>query len=145
MKNKLFSIFTALAMVLGILVSPFTSAHAADEVTETTAAKVTKTVTLHKLVMNKTDLGKWDSDALEKAGYNGTQDTKAFLELLNNAEHSAEEVEGVYFAFKNSEGKYVTIKEEDGKAPIYGTVDSLDEKCFGLIYLTPVSISLNFE
>ncbi len=30
MKNKLFSIFTALAMVLGILVAPFTSAHAAD-------------------------------------------------------------------------------------------------------------------
>ena len=31
MKNKLFSIFTALAMVLGILVAPFTSARAADD------------------------------------------------------------------------------------------------------------------
>ena len=31
MKNKLFSIFTALAMVLGILVAPFTSAQAADD------------------------------------------------------------------------------------------------------------------
>lgn len=41
MKNKLFSIFTALAMVLGILVAPFTSAHAADD-TDTTAAKVKK-------------------------------------------------------------------------------------------------------
>lgn len=31
MKNKLFSIFTALAMVLGILVAPFTSAQATDD------------------------------------------------------------------------------------------------------------------
>lgn len=49
MKNKLFSIFTALAMVLGILVSPFTSAHAAE------GEKTTK-ITLHKILMTKEDL-----------------------------------------------------------------------------------------
>ena len=41
MKNKLFSIFTALAMVLGILVSPFTSAMAAEDGQDTTGT-VTK-------------------------------------------------------------------------------------------------------
>lgn len=44
MKNKLFSIFTALAMVLGILVSPFTSAHAAEGDT---------TLNVHKLAADK--------------------------------------------------------------------------------------------
>ena len=40
MKNKLFSIFTALAMVLGILVSPFTSAHAAEGTTNLNIHKI---------------------------------------------------------------------------------------------------------
>lgn len=60
MKNKLFSIFTALAMVLGILVAPFTSAKAADdavtpptgvlEKTQLSATKPDKTeIELYKL------------------------------------------------------------------------------------------------
>lgn len=58
MKNKLFSIFTALAMVLGILVSPFTSAHAAAEagtpVGPTADTETTTTVTIHKIKVKST-------------------------------------------------------------------------------------------
>lgn len=121
MKNKLFSIFTALAMVLGILVSPFTSAHAAAE-------EVTEKVTLHKLIMDKTDLESWDSEAIKEKGYDGSQNTKAFEALLGD--HSAREVAGVYFAVKynsgDNNGKYVTINETDKENPEYGAVDSLD-------------------
>ena len=67
MKNKLFSIFTALAMVLGILVSPFTSAHAADE--------VTNSVTLHKMLIDKDNLDQFPKEAgqegLDKSIYDG--------------------------------------------------------------------------
>ena len=59
MKNKLFSIFTALAMVLGILVSPFTSAHAAAEagtpVGPTADTETKTTVTIHKIKVKSTD------------------------------------------------------------------------------------------
>lgn len=89
MKNKLFSIFTALAMVLGILVSPFTSAHAADEkeVTET------NTVTVHKLMMTPELLKDWDSNAVEKGtpgtdgkanGYDGSQNLDQLNAILKN-------------------------------------------------------------
>lgn len=58
MKNKLFSIFTALAMVLGILVAPFTSAHAAPQagtpVGPTADTETTATVTIHKIKVKST-------------------------------------------------------------------------------------------
>ena len=58
MKNKLFSIFTALAMVLGILVSPFTSAHAAAQagtpVGPTADTETKTTVTIHKIKVKST-------------------------------------------------------------------------------------------
>lgn len=119
--NKLMSFLAAFAMVLSVLVAPFTSANAAEE--------TTNTVTLHKLVMSKDDLSAWDSAAIEKAGYNGTQNVDQLKSLLKQG-HSAKEVAGVYFAFKYNDGtnsgKYVTIKEEEGKAPVYGAADSLD-------------------
>ena len=83
MKNKLFSIFTALAMVLGILVSPFTSAHAAE-------ATETKSVTIHKILLTKDALEKHDKDKK----YEGTeiQNIQDFF-----GDTSAEEIDGVYF------------------------------------------------
>lgn len=83
MKNKLFSIFTALAMVLGILVSPFTSAHAAE-------ATETKSVTIHKILLTKEALDAHDKDKK----YNGNQiaDIKDFFGDTN-----AKEIDGVYF------------------------------------------------
>lgn len=126
-KFKFLTVLLALVMTLGAF-APF-SARAEEEKKEEKTEETTKTVTLHKLVMSKEDLGKWDSDAIEKKGYNGTQDTDALKALLD-AGHSAKEVAGVYFAVKDSAGKYVTIKTDTKKdaKPTYGKVDSLDAK-----------------
>lgn len=96
MKNKLFSIFTALAMVLGILVSPFTSAHAAGEATET------KSVTIHKILLTKEALKAHD----KYKKYDGNQiDIKDFFGDTN-----AKEIDGVYFKLqKLNDG----VAEED--------------------------------
>lgn len=118
MNKKLLSIFMALVMVLGTLIAPFNTASAVNE----TEDKVTKTVTLHKLVMSKEDLAAWDSDKIQEEGYDGTQNTDQLKALLAEG-HSAKEVAGVYFAVKDKDG-YVTIKE--GEKVEYGRVDSLD-------------------
>lgn len=89
MKNKLFSIFTALAMVLGILVSPFTSAHAAEGET-TTEATETKSVTIHKILLTKDALEKHDKD--KKYNGNAIPDIKDFF-----GDQNAKEIDGVYF------------------------------------------------
>ena len=127
MKNKLFSIFTALAMVLGILVAPFTSARAADDA-NTNISKdpkaVTKTVTLHKLMMTKAELKAWDSKAIEEKGYDGSQNLEALKKFLTDG-HTAHEADNVFFAWKvkgkettNEGGKtvaqYIKGKEVDG-------------------------------
>lgn len=108
----------ALVMVLGVAAPVFAA-----------EGDTTESVTLHKLLMTKDELGAWDSDAIEKKGYNGTQNFDAFKALLD-ANHSAQQIAGAYFAVKynsgTNKGKYVTIKEETGKDPVYGAVDSLD-------------------
>lgn len=111
MKNKLFSIFTALAMVLGILVSPFTSAYAADGDAAATVDKTTN-IYLHKLLMTSQELEKWDSKAIEEKGYNATQNVEQLKALLEQG-HSADDIDKVFFAVKNSDGKYIG---KDGKA-----------------------------
>ena len=112
MKNKLFSIFTALAMVLGILVSPFTSAHAADENEAAATVDKTTNIYLHKLLMTSQELQDWDSKAIEEKGYNATQDVDQLKALLENG-HSADDIKDVFFAVKNSNGKYIG---KDGNA-----------------------------
>lgn len=83
MKKKLFSIFTALAMVLGILVSPFTSAHAAE-------ATETKSVTIHKILLTKEALDAHDKD--KKYDGNAIRNIQDFFGDTN-----AKEIDGVYF------------------------------------------------
>ena len=123
-KKKILSLIMALVMLVGVF-SPLSALAAEPE-------KVTKTVTLHKLVMSKEELGKWNkafSDDLEKKGYNGTQNTDQLKALLDEG-HSAHEVAGVYFAVKynsgNNKDKYVTINETDKDNPVYGVAESLD-------------------
>lgn len=109
MKNKLFSIFTALAMVLGILVSPFTSAHAAED-------EVTENLTIHKILMDKDSFGAFDAGTTGKDGteYDGNQikDVKNFFIDKENTKGTATEIAGAYFVVKNADGsKFV---KEDG-------------------------------
>lgn len=106
MKNKLFSIFTALAMVLGILVSPFTSAHAADQdqsnVQKPTTkegapadqdeASETSTIDIHKIVMDATNLKEWDP---EQNRTNGGKIEGDNIQKFFGAK--SKEVAGVYF------------------------------------------------
>ena len=122
MKNKLFSIFTALAMVLGILVSPFTSAHADDGETD----EVTKTVTLHKLMMTKDELKAWDSEGIEKAGYNGTQNFEALKKFLTEG-HSAHEVPDVFFAWQVKGKETTKVENKDVKQYIKRAADSTEK------------------
>ena len=121
-KKKILSLIMALVMLVGVF-SPL-SALAADEKNE-----VTEKVTLHKLVMSKDDLKAWDSDKIQEAGYDGSQNTDQLKALLKEG-HSAKEVAGVYFAVKNSKGNFVTIKTDtkENAKPTYGEVDSLDAK-----------------
>lgn len=129
MNKKIFSIFMALVMVLGVLLTPFNTASATSLTPLEEAEEVTSKVTLHKLVMKKEHLSDWDSDKIQEAGYDGTQNTDQLKALLAKG-HSAKEVAGVYFAVKynsgDNKGKYVTINEKDKENPIYGAVNSLD-------------------
>ena len=96
--NRILSFLTAFAMVIGVLVAPFTSANAAETGGETEQPKseVTKTVTLHKLVMSKADLEAWKSEDIEKAGYDGSQNTDQLKALLEGK--TLNEVAGVYLS-----------------------------------------------
>ena len=96
MKNKLFSIFTALAMVLGILVAPFTSAMAAEE---------HKTdVVLHKIELS--DLTGWPKgEGKEGDDYDGSE-----LTISDYFGKGAKELAGVKFYY------YKLADEEQFKA-----------------------------
>lgn len=128
MKKRFLSLIIALAMMVGVF-TPLLSSAAQTGDNTPAKTEVTKTVTLHKLVMSKEDLGKWDSKALEEKGYNGSQNTDQLKALLKEG-HSAHEVAGVYFAVKynsgTNKGKYVTINETDKENPVYGAAESLD-------------------
>ncbi|MFO3665693.1 pilin N-terminal domain-containing protein [Anaerococcus sp. ENR0831] len=93
--NKLMSFLAAFAMVLSVLVAPFTSANAAGETQE----KETEKLTIHKILMSQDAL---DKHNVEKEGYDGNKikDIKDFFES------GAEEIAGVYFKLqKPADGK----------------------------------------
>lgn len=82
--NRILSFLTAFAMVIGVLVAPFTSANAAPE------DENTNTVVVHKMLMTKEQL---DAHGVNKEGYDGTQ-------IQNLGEFfgtGAKEIPGVYF------------------------------------------------
>lgn len=101
-KNTLWSLVLALVMVLGVI-APLGALAASDA----SDATETKTVTLHKLMMTKEKLQAWDSDAIEKAGYNGSQDLAAF-QKLDGVGADVGEVPDVFFAWQE------VGKEKDG-------------------------------
>ncbi len=88
--NRILSFLTAFAMVIGVLVAPFTSANAAEDGTgeTTTEATETKSVTVHKILLTKAALDAHDKDKK----YDGKEvDIKTFFHA------DAKEIDGVYF------------------------------------------------
>ena len=91
--NKLMSFLAAFAMVLSVLVAPFTSANAAED-TETT-----ESVTIHKILLTKEALGAHDKD--KKYDGNSIKDIKDFFGDTN-----AKEIDGVYFKLQSLKKRY---------------------------------------
>lgn len=103
MKKKILSLLTAFAMVFGILVAPFTTA-SADNTSEPAKPgenKVTKTVTVHKILMDKEEIeakkvtvGQETKVIIKKDGkfYDGKnptvklQDTDQFVQAYESAQ-----------------------------------------------------------
>lgn len=132
--KKILSSMLALAMLVGVF-APYTAF--AEDVTSKEANAVTKTVTLHKLVMSKQELIDWP----ETPSYDGTQDINALKNLNELRGKTVKEVAGVYFALKfaddyadvDKRGKYVK-KSDDSltpKMPLEAT-EKIEEAVGGL-------------
>ena len=117
MKKRFLSLIMALAMMVGVFTPLLSSAADANETTES--------VTLHKLMMTKDELKAWDSEAIEKAGYNGTQDVEALKKLLTQG-HSAHEVADVFFAWQVKGKETTKVGEKDVKQYIKKAADSTE-------------------
>ena len=128
-KNTLWSLVLALVMVLGVI-APL-GALAASDATET------KTVTLHKLMMTKDKLKAWDSDKIEEAGYNGSQDLAA-LRALEGVGQDVREVPDVFFAWQEVGKEKVADKDQYIKGEV---VDGVMTPVFdgdNLVYTTNI-------
>ena len=109
--NTLMSFLAAFAMVLSVLVAPFTSANAADEVTET--------LTIHKVLMDKDAFAEFNEGTTGKNGteYIGNKIENVQDFFVKKAEEgkksgTAQEIAGAYFVVKNADGtKFI---KEDG-------------------------------
>ena len=95
--NRILSFLTAFAMVIGVLVAPFTSANAAGD--------TTKTLTIHKILMDKKAFDAFDEGTTgkNKDEFDGNEITNVkdfFLAKDKDGKNyvgSAEEIKGVYF------------------------------------------------
>lgn len=107
MKKRFLSLIIALAMMVGVF-TPLLSSAADDEKTET--------VTVHKILMDKTSFNAFDVGTTGKDGtkYDGNKITnvKDFFVAKENKEGTATEIAGAYFVVKNADGtKFI---KEDG-------------------------------
>lgn len=125
--KKIVSSVLAFVMILGIFASvlPTAKVNAAEP-------NGTKKVTLHKLLLEKEKLEKWDSAKVEEKGYNGTQDLNQLNTILatigNGHPDSVSEIAGVYFVWqaKQPDGSFKYVKAD-------GTVtENIDEALGGL-------------
>ena len=113
MKKKILSLLTAFAMVFGIIAAPFTSAKAAED----DQPKVTKSVTLHKILQTKENLDK--SNFPGKEGLDGTKyDGNEIGKIADYFGQGSEEINGVYFAWQKQFEEEDPNSKEDPKAKI---------------------------
>ncbi|WP_394012208.1 isopeptide-forming domain-containing fimbrial protein [Anaerococcus cruorum] len=107
--NKLMSFLAAFAMVLSVLVAPFTSANAAEA--EANPSKIT--VNVHKILMSKTAMESHDTDK----NYKPSEGIKNIQDFFGDT--TAEEIPNVYFvAIKEGEEGFddfasKTVSEKD--------------------------------
>lgn len=136
-KFKFLTVLLALVMTLGAF-APFGAVKAADETTET--------VTLHKLLMTKDELEAWNSDEVEKNGYDATQNLTELNTILKNMQKKeVSEIAKVYFVLKfaddykdkDKQGKFVKrgADEHTPADPIAAT-DKIEEAVGGLTTAT---------
>ena len=127
--SKILALLLAFVMVFGA-VAPTMAAGEAQGTTK---------VTLHKLLMTKDELTKWDHEGLLKGtetvkGYDGSQDLAGLNAILEaQRKTKVNEIPDVYFAwqFKDSDGNWKYIKgneeeptlTEEGKLQVATTVD----------------------
>lgn len=126
--GKLLALLLAFVMVFGMVAPNI----AAEDVTET--------VTLHKLVMTDKEMEDWNSDAIQNAGYDGSQNMEKFKELLGAK--NVKEIGDVYFALKfgtdysddKLAGKYVKADSDDKTKPAdpLAATDKVEEAVGGL-------------
>lgn len=110
--KKLSNLFLALTLVLSV----FASALAAAPVKA--ATNETETVTLHKLLMDKSTMAAFETPE----AYDGTQNLSQLQALTSGT--TLKEVEGVYFAWQNEAGQWI-----DAQGQVVGTVqDALGGK-----------------
>lgn len=101
--NRILSFLTAFAMVIGVLVAPFTSANAAES---TAKDAKTNTVTLHKMLIDKSNLDQFPKkdgeEGLDKSIYDGNALENGYFG------DNAKDIGGVYFAWakQDADGEY---------------------------------------
>lgn len=128
-RKKLLSLLMAAMIIMGVIAPTVALAGSIAEPTNTNS------VTLHKLLMTKEELGAWDSDAIEKGtaeqpGYNATQDTaglNTILKALNKNE--VKEIAGVFFAWQNEDGEWIdkegnVVADENSKDILGGLTEA---------------------
>lgn len=116
--NRILSFLTAFAMVIGVLVAPFTSANAAES---TDKNAKTNTVTLHKILQSKENLNAKDEDKKDVfPGQKGLDDTEydgnEIKSIGSYFGKDAKDIGGVYFAWakQDTDGQYYWA-DENGK------------------------------
>ena len=140
-KFKLLTVLLALVMTLGAF-APFSARAEEGKPNTTSTDETTKTVTLHKLLMTKDELDAWNSDEVEKNGYDASQDLKGLNEILAKMQKKeVSEIANVYFVLKfadgTNKGKYVKrgADEHTPADPIAAT-DKIEEAVGGLTTAT---------
>ncbi len=122
MKKRFLSLIIALAMMVGVFTPLISSAEGESK----DPNAVTNSVTLHKLMMTKDELKAWDSETIEKTGYNGTQDIDALKKLLTQG-HTAHEVPDVFFAWQVKGKETTKVENKDVKQYIKKAADSTEK------------------
>ena len=161
--SKLLALLLAFVMVLGAVV-PVAKASELDtgaevikpdlpsvagEDSPSVKTEITKTVTLHKLLLDAETMSAWKSDEIQKGtdtvkGYDGTQTLDQLNEIINDLSigNVVKEIPNVFFALQNKDGEYIEASMIGGVlTPKDGTQTTKDvSKAGGLTTVSGLKI-----